>query len=122
MSTALANYKTYIDGWIQGDAAKVLSVLADDYTYDDPDSKVYTKDTFIDLMDGFKRAAMEACGGQLPKPFVRVTEVVTDVVGGGLRAWCSWEIPGSGLLGSALVKVDVSGVRSEVIAYYTKLP
>jgi len=122
MSIVLTHFKTYIDGWVQGDAAKALSVLADDYTYDDPDSKVYTRDTFIDLMDGFKRVALEACGGQLPKPFVRVSEVVTEVVGGGLRAWCLWEIPGSGLRGSALVKADVGGIRSEVITYYTKLP
>ena len=122
MNAALAHYKTYIDGWVQGDAAKALSVLADDYTYDDPDSKVYTRDTFTELMDGFKCAALEACGGRLPNPFVRVSEVVTDVVGGGLRAWCLWEIPGSGLRGSALVKADMVGIRSEVITYYTKLP
>ena len=122
MSVALTHYKTYIEGWVQGDAAKALSVLAEDYTYDDPDSKVYTRDTFTDLMDRFKCAALEACGGQLPQPFVSVSEVVTKKVGGGLRAWCQWEIPGSGLRGSALVKADVSGVRSEVITYYTKLP
>jgi hypothetical protein len=99
-----------------------MSVLADDYTYDDPDSKVYTRDTFTELMDGFKNTALEACDGRLPNPFVRVSEVVTDVVGGGLRAWCLWGIPGIGLRGSALVKADVLGIRSEVITYYTKLP
>jgi len=122
MNSTLEHFNTYIDGWAQGNAAKAMSVLTEDYTYDDPDSEIHTKDTFIDLMNGFKDAALDACGGQLPNPFVVVSEKMIEIDDGRLRAWCLWEIPGSGLRGSALIKGDVVGIRSEVIAYYTKLP
>jgi len=63
MSVVLTHFKTYIEGWVQGDAEKALSVLADDYTYDDPDSKVYSRDISTELMEGFKCATLGACGG-----------------------------------------------------------
>jgi len=122
MSKALEHFKTYIEGWTQGEADKSYSVLADDYTYDDPNSMIYTKETFTDLMNSFKEATLAACGGQLPDPFIEISESMTKEVNGYLTAWCLWEIPGSGLRGSALVKGDSVGIRSEVIAYYTKLP
>jgi len=121
MNAAVTHFKTYIEGWVQGDTEKMLSVLATDYTYDDPDTKIYTRENFTDLINGFKNTVFDVCGDQLPTPFMRVSEVVTEVVGGGLRAWCSWEIPGSELRGSSLVKADVSGIRSEVVTYYTRL-
>ena len=122
MSTALEHFKTYIEGWTQGKADKSYSVLADDYTYDDPNSIIYTKETFTDLMNSFKEATLAACGGQLPDPFIKISEAMTEEIDGRLTAWCLWEIPGSELRGSALVKGDSVGIRSEVIAYYTKLP
>ena len=53
---------------------------------------------------------------------MELTEVTTNEDGGLLTAWCWWSIPGTALQGAGLIKVGDDGVRSEKLAYYTKLP
>ena len=60
-------------------------------------------------------------GGSLPKPFMELSEVVTQDNEGLITAWCWWAIPGTDMKGSGLIKVRADGVRSEVITYYSKL-
>lgn len=55
-------------------------------------------------------------------PFMDISEVLTKDDGDGLTASCWWEIPGTNILGSGLIKVANDGVVSELIACYTKLP
>jgi len=52
---------------------------------------------------------------------MELSEVLTQEDEGVLTAWCWWSIPGTELKGSGLIKAGPTGIRSEVITYYTKL-
>ena len=52
---------------------------------------------------------------------MELTELVTSEKDGVLTAWCWWEILGTLMKGSGLIKVTDNGVISERLANYTKL-
>ena len=111
----------YAEGWTNGEADKILVATSEDYTYDDPNSGVIPKKEFARYMAGLKETVKSLRGGNLPKPFMELSEVVTQDNGGLITAWCWWAIPGTDMKGSGLIKVGADGVRSEVITYYSKL-
>ena len=112
---------TYAEGWAKGDAQTILKAAAEDYTLDDPNSGVVSRNAFSSYLDDLKGTAASLCSGRVPDPFMELSEVVTQEADGVLTAWCWWAIPGTGIKGSGLIKVDATGVRSEVLTYYTKL-
>lgn len=111
----------YAEGWTNGDANLILQAVTDDYTFDDPNSGVISKSSFSEYLEGMKKTVMTLRGGNLPEPFMELSEVVTNEDNGTLTAWCWWAVPGTEIKGAGLIKVDSSGVRSEVLTYYTKL-
>ena len=111
----------YAEGWAKGDADIISSAVAADYTFDDPNFGVVSKDNFTSYLGGLKETAASLCGGQIPDPFMDLTEVITQEDDGVLTAWCWWSIPGTEIKGSGLIKADATGIRSEVITYYTRL-
>lgn len=112
---------TYAEGWTGGDAERILQAAAQDYTFDDPNAGVISRDAFAGYLGDLKKAVASLCGGRVPDPFMELSEILTQEADGSVTAWCWWAIPGTELRGSGLIKVDASGVRSEVITYYTKL-
>ena len=113
---------TYAEGWTKGDADTILKVVADSYTFDDPNTGVISKNEFASYLSGLKETVSTLRGGASPETFMELSEVITDEKDGVLTAWCWWAIPGTEIKGSGLIKVGPEGVRSEVITYYTKLP
>ena len=111
----------YAGGWAKGDASLILEAVSDDYTFDDPNSGIITKPNFSSYFDELKNTIKQQCDGIIPDPFMELSEVVIDEGEGITTAWCWWAVPGTELKGSGLIKVGVFGVKSEVIAYYTKL-
>jgi len=112
----------YAEGWTKGDAEIILRAVTDDYTFDDPNAGTIPKSEFSDYLSGMRKTVRSLCGGNLPEPFMELSEVVTQEAEGVLTAWCWWAVPGTEIKGSGLIKVASNGVRSEVITYYTKLP
>ena len=112
----------YAQGWTNGDAAMILRAVSSDYTFDDPNAGKITRTAFTDYLSNLKNTVRSHRGGSLPEPFMRLSEVVTQDEQGVLTAWCWWMVPGTEMQGSGLIKVGTEGVRSEVVAYYTKLP
>jgi hypothetical protein len=112
---------TYAKGWTDGNAEMILKAVSVDYTFDDPNSGVIRKQDFARYLTELKDTVQRLRGGSLPTPFMELSEVLTQESGGVLTAWCWWVIPGTAIKGSGLIKVGAAGVRSEVIAYYTKL-
>jgi hypothetical protein len=112
---------TYAEGWTKGDADIILKAVSNDYTFDDPNVGKLGKSEFSAYLSGMKETVRSLRGGNLPDPFMAITEVVTQEEG-VLTAWCWWAVPGTEIKGSALIKVGAEGVRSEVITYYTNLP
>ena len=113
---------TYAEGWTNGDADKIIGSLSDDYVLDDPNEGKVGKADFANYLAGMKEAVASMRGGDHAGSFMELTEVTTNEDGGLLTAWCWWSIPGTALQGAGLIKVGDDGVRSEKLAYYTKLP
>ena len=67
----------YAEGWTNGDASIILKAVTDDYTYDDPNSGVITKSNFSNYFDKLKNIIKHQQGGDLPDPFMELSEVVT---------------------------------------------
>ncbi len=113
---------TYAEGWTKGDANTILKAVSEGYTFDDPNAGKIAKSKFAEYVSGMKETVRSLRGGNLPDPFMELSEVVTQEKEGVITAWCWWSIPGTDIKGSGLIKVGADGVRSEVITYYTKLP
>ena len=113
---------TYAEGWTNGDSDTILSATSDSFVFDDPNAGKVTKGDFTDFFAGLRETVASIRGGEHEGPFMELSEVVTKDDDGVLTASCWWEIPGTGIQGSGLIKVANDGVVSERIAYYTKLP
>ena len=113
---------TYAMGWATGDADTLLTALADEYTFDDPNAGTFPKSSMPEYMEMFKEQIRAARGGDLPDPLLEVSELVTREEGDSTTAWCWWSVPGTEIKGGGLIKAGPEGIRSEVITYYTKLP
>lgn len=118
---AIEHLGTYAEGWSKGDADTILKAAAVSFTFDDPNSGVVSRDAFSGYLSELKDTVTSLCDGRVQDTFMELSEVVTQEDEGILTAWCWWAIPGTDIKGSGLIKVDQSGVLSEVITYYTKL-
>ena len=55
-------------------------------------------------------------------PFLIYSDVVIDYDTTPVTGWCWWQVNGTSLQGSALIKVSEQGVLHEKIAYFSELP
>lgn len=112
----------YAEGWTKGDAEMILSAASDSFVFDDPNAGAIARENFAEYLGGLREAVTAIRGSDPGDAFMELSEVVTQEVDGGIAASCWWAIPGTDIQGSGLIKVGDDGVRSERIAYYTKLP
>ena len=113
---------TYAEGWTNGDSDTILSATSESFVFDDPNAGKVAKENFQEFFVGLKESIASIRGAGHEGPFMELSEVVTKDDDDGLTASCWWEIPGTDIQGSGLIKVADDGVVSERIAYYTKLP
>ena len=113
---------TYLEGWELGDGALSLSVTADSFCYDDPNTGRIPRDEFVEFVEDFKRAAIEMGGAANANPFLQYSDVVIKDDESPVTLWCWWQAVGTELQGCALVKVGEQGVLHEKIAYFSRLP
>ena len=69
---------TYAEGWTKGDADIILSSVTEDYTFDNPNAGVIPKSDIVPYLAGLKETVASLCGGDLPDPFMELTEVITS--------------------------------------------
>ena len=120
--SAVDHLGAYAHGWTNGDANKIIGSLSDWYVLDDPNEGKITKPDIANHLVAMKEAVASIRGEDYAGSFMELTEVTTREDSGVLTAWCWWSIPGTALQGTGLIKVGEDGVRSERLAYYTKLP
>jgi hypothetical protein len=113
---------TYLKGWELGDGALSLSVTADSFCYDDPNTGRIQRNEFVEFVEDFKRAAIEMGGAVNANPFLQYSDVVINDDADPATVWCWWQAVGTELQGCALVKVGEQGVLHEKIAYFSRLP
>jgi hypothetical protein len=112
----------YAEGWTKGDAEMILSAASESFIFDDPNAGAIAREDFAEYLAGLREVVAAARGTGSSETFMEISEVVTQETDGGLTASCWWAIPGTDLQGGGLIKVGNDGVKSERIAYYTKLP
>ena len=113
---------TYLKGWELGDGALSLSVTADSFCYDDPNTGRIQRAAFVEFVEDFKRAAVEMGGAENANPFLQYSDVVIKDDVTPATVWCWWQAVGTELQGSARVLVGAEGVLHEKIAYFSRLP
>ncbi len=79
---------TYAEGWTKGDTETILKAVSDDYIFDDPNAGKISKSTFAEYLSGMKEIVRTLRGGNLPNPFMELSEVVTQEEEGVFTAWC----------------------------------
>ena len=114
--------ETYLKGWELGDGALSLSVTAQSFCYDDPNTGRIPRHEFVQFVEDFKTAAVEMGGEPGANPFLQYTDVVIKDDELPATVWCWWQAVGTELQGCALVKVGEQGVLHEKIAYFSRLP
>ena len=113
----------YAQGWIKGDPSLHMKCTSPSFTFDDPNAGRIAKAKFEAYFADLKKAVEAARRGKPASAFMDLSEVVAKPEDdGSLSVWCWWAIRGTPFAGSGLIKVGEDGVRSEKIAYYTKLP
>ena len=119
---AIGDYlNQYAEGWTKGDAQIIVGSLADSFQLDDPNAGKITKQALAEYLTGMWQM-VEGIRGKTSDPLLEITEVVTQEEQGVLTAWVWWAVPGTPIQGSGLIKVGDSGVLSERLCFYTKLP
>lgn len=113
---------TYLKGWELGDGEMSLSVTADSFSYDDPNTGTIPKSEFVEFVNAFKADAVEMGAKENAKPFLEYTDVVVDKSGSPTIVWCWWQAVGTDLQGCANIKASEEGILHEKIAYFSKLP
>ncbi len=113
---------TYLKGWELGDGELSLSVTADDFTYDDPDSGTIQRQDFVEFVNDFKRLAIDEGADKNAKPFLLYSDKVIQHENDISTIWCWWQANGTDLQGSAVIKASEQGILHEKIAYFSKLP
>lgn len=110
------HFDRYMEGWTKGDVEMLLSACAEDFVFDD-------------AIDGrFTKAELPAYFESLREGVVKVTDVVTEEIGGLETAWCWWSLeapPGATLVsqeGAALAKVGRDGMHSQKVTYFAREP
>ena len=98
-----------------------LGSLADSFHLDDPNGGNISKQAFPDYLAGMWQT-VEGIRDKTSDPLLEITEVVTSEEQGEITAWVWWVVPGTPIQGSGLIKVGDTGVISERLCYYTKLP
>ena len=68
----------YAEGWTKGDGNTILKALSDDFTFDDPNAGRIAKGEFAEYLSGMKEIVRSLRGGNLPDPFMELSEVVTQ--------------------------------------------
>jgi len=113
---------TYLKGWELGNGALSLSVTADSFCYDDPNTGRIARHEFVEFVEDFKCAAIELGGLENANPFLQYTDVVIKDDSSPAIVWCWWQAVGTDLQGCALIKASEAGILHEKIAYFSKLP
>lgn len=119
-SIAHKNLDAYLEGWRLGDPALSLAVLSNGFFYDDPNTGRIFRDGFVEFMEAFKADAAELNNGIIGTPFLTYTDIIVDEVVS--TAWCWWQATETELQGAARIYFNETGIQSERIAYFSKLP
>ena len=110
----------YLEGWRLGDGTISLEATAPEFHYDDPNTGRIQRDQFVGFVEDFKQAVVDMTGEPVATPFLTYSDTVVSHQDG--LCWCWWQATGSDFQGAAVIRFGPSGVVSEKIGYFSRLP
>ena len=115
MSKRAQHRARYIEGWNTMDAEKLLASVTDGFVFDDPaEPEPITKAMLAAYLPRWPEKA-EALGALFA--FDIIDKVIEDK-DGVLLEWYWWQLAGTGVEGSAVIKTTDDGVISERLTYF----
>ncbi len=120
--TISKSIQTYLNGWKIGDGELSLSATAEGFYYDDPNTGRIKRAEFVNFVNDFTAVAVSMGGEVNANPFLDYSDMIIKDDDLPATVWCWWQARGTPLQGSAVIKVGDTGVLSERIAYFCKLP
>ena len=119
MSKRIELRARYIEGWYELDAEKLLASTTQDFIFDDPleTQPVVRSDLAGYLARWNERAQAAGSTNQW-----QLSDEVRQDKDGVLTDWEWWELVGTDLRGSALIKTNDYGVFLERITYFPRVP
>jgi len=110
---------TYLRGWVTGDVSLLLGQTADSFFFDDPNRGRIARADYAAYVAEIKAEADGFRAGRTFDNFENLSEIVIkEGDDGTATVWFWWEIAGTPIEGSSLVKIGKAGVLSETICYY----
>jgi len=114
--------EAFARGWNQGDLEAIMSSLAPAFSLDDPNVGQVSRESVPEYLANLKSVvASLRDDGADEQPLMEMSDVVIKNDELPVSVWTWWNVPGTPIGGSALVKVGEDGVISERLSYYTKL-
>jgi hypothetical protein len=111
--------ESYLQGWRTGDASLLVGQAAEGFFFDDPHRSRISRAAYAAYVAELKVEAGEFRAGRSFDSFEKLSEIVVKQHDDGTATvWFWWEIEGTPIEGSSLVKVGKAGVLSETICYY----
>jgi hypothetical protein len=111
--------ETYLNGWRTGDASVLWAQTVEDFFFDDPNRGRITRADYQAYIADIWTEAKQYRGDQQFGRFEDLSEIATgELDDGTVNVWFWWEIAGTPIEGSSLVKINEEGVLSETICYY----
>jgi hypothetical protein len=109
----------YLRGWETGDSSVLLSQTVAGFFFDDPNRGVIARADYAAYVAEIWDEAREYRGDHQLDHLEDLSEIVTNEQDDGtVTVWFWWEIAGTPIEGSSLVKMNRTGVLSETICYY----
>ena len=110
---------SYLRGWTTGDESLLVDNTVPGFFFDDPHRPRVSRENYASYIAEVKAEAEQYRRGRSFPNFENLTEIVIrDDGDGAATVWFWWEIAGTPIEGSSIVKVGKAGVLSETICYY----
>ena len=117
--TTAERIEIYLRGWETGDASLLLSQTVEAFFFDDPNRGIIARADYEAYVAEIWDEAREYRGDHQLDHLEDLSEIVSkDEDDGTVTVWFWWEIAGTPIEGSSLVKMSREGVLSESICYY----
>jgi hypothetical protein len=113
--------ESYLRGWTTGDASLLLKQTAESFFFDDPNRGRILRSDYESYVSEIKSEANEFRAGRRFENFENLSDIVVkENDDRTTTVWFWWEIAGTPIEGSSLVRIGEAGVLSETICYYGK--
>lgn len=110
-----AHLAAYIVAWNNADIDLALSVLSENFTVEDPDYGVISREQYPAYFDRLRRAVANAGGARRGRPYLESEAIALHHGPDESTGWLHWTFPGTPFEGVSRLRIGDEGLLSEEI-------